>query len=79
MTMLRLLYTTLILSPAAGALIQVMASGKKTRDAVALFQSPTRRTNTIVDLITIGDSAPIAMVSANRMLLSYHKKQITHI
>jgi len=27
MTMLRLLYATLILSPAAGALVQVMASG----------------------------------------------------
>jgi len=33
MTMLRLLYATLILSPAAGALVQVMASGKKTFDA----------------------------------------------
>ena len=41
MKMLRLLYTTLIiLSPAAGALVQVMASGKKTVCCLldALFQ-----------------------------------------
>lgn len=70
MTMLRLFYATLILSPAVGAL----ASGKKRFDACGFFSgcsffllSSELTTHYImISQMTKGDFDPIAMVSLDR-------------